>query len=73
MRGIARMGILLDLATVVSGDFNINMRSIDVQSHDGVFEGSLSLYVKDTESLNNVMDRLRKIKGIETVKRLVNN
>ncbi len=73
LRGIDRMGILLDLATVVSGDFNINMRSIDVQSHDGVFEGSLSLYVKDAESLNNVMDRLRKIKGIETVKRLVNN
>ena len=73
LRGIDRMGILLDLATVVSGDFNINMRSIDVQSHDGIFEGSLSLYVKDTESLNNVMDRLRKIKGIETVKRLINN
>ncbi len=72
LRGIDRLGILLDLATVVSGDFNINMRSIDVQSHDGVFEGSLSLYVKDTESLNNVMDRLRKIKGIETVKRLIN-
>ncbi len=73
LRGIDRLGILLDLATVVSGDFNINMRSIDVQSHDGIFEGSLSLYVKDTESLNSVMDRLRKIKGIETVKRLVNN
>ncbi len=73
LRGIDRMGILLDLATVVSGDFSINMRSIDIQSHDGIFEGTLSLYVKDAESLNNVMDKLRKIKGIESVKRQLNN
>ena len=73
IRGIDRMGILLDLAKVVSGDFSINMRSIDIQSHDGIFEGNISLYVKDTESLNSVMDKLRKIKGIESVKRQLNS
>ena len=62
LRGIDRMGILLDLAKVVSGDFSIN-------SHDGIFEGSISLYVKDAEGLHDVMDKLRKIKGIESVKR----
>ena len=43
-----------------------------ISSHDGVFEGNLSLYVRDTESLNALLDRIRKIKGIETVKRLAN-
>lgn len=69
LRGIDRQGILLDLAKVVSDDFNINIREVNIHSHDGIFEGSVSLYVKDTESLHAVMDKLRKIKGIESVKR----
>lgn len=72
LRGIDRMGILLDLAKIVSGDFSINIREIAIQSHDGIFEGTISLYVKDAESLNTVMDRIRKVKGIESVKRLIN-
>ena len=62
LRGIDRMGILLDLAKVVS-------REVSIHSHDGIFEGSISLYVKDAEGLHDVMDKLRKIKGIESVKR----
>lgn len=72
LRGIDRMGILLDLAKVVSGDFSINIREVGIHSHDGIFEGSISLYVKDAESLHAVMDRLRKIKGIESIKRTLN-
>ena len=68
LRGIDRMGILLDLAKVVSGDFSINIREVSIHSH-GIFEGSISLYVKDAEGLHDVMDKLRKIKGIESVKR----
>ena len=72
IRGIDRMGILLDLAKVVSDDFNTNIREVNIHSHDGIFEGSVSLYVKDAEGLNAVMDRIRQIKGIETVKRAMN-
>ncbi|WP_300190154.1 RelA/SpoT family protein [uncultured Alistipes sp.] len=72
IRGIDRMGILLDLAKVVSDDFNINIREVNIHSHDGIFEGSVSLYVKDAEGLNAVMDRIRQIKDIETVKRAMN-
>ncbi len=72
LRGLDRLGLLLDLAKVVSGDFNINIREVNIHSHDGIFEGGISLYVKDAESLQAVMDRLRKIKGIETVKRTMN-
>ena len=69
LRGIDRQGILLDLAKVVSAYFNINIREVNIHSHDGIFEGNVSLYVKDAESLHAVMDKLRKIKGIESVKR----
>ena len=72
LRGIDRQGLLLDLAKVVSDDFNINIREVNIHSHDGILEGNVSLYVKDAESLSAVMDKMRKIKGIETIKRKLN-
>ena len=48
------------------------MRAFSVQSHDGVFEGTISIYVQDIESLNSLFDNIRKIRGIESVKRLLN-
>ena len=70
--GIDRTGIILDLTKLITSDFSINMRAISVQSHDGIFEGTISLYVQDIEGLNMLLDNLRKIKGIERVKRLMN-
>ena len=70
--GIDRPGIILDLTKLITTYFNINMRAISVQSHDGIFEGTLSLYVKDIESLNQLLEGIRKVKGIEQVKRTLN-
>ena len=72
IKGIDRMGLLVDLANVVTNDFSINMREINIHTHDGIFEGTLSLYVRDAESLNAVLDRMRRIKGMDTVKRHMN-
>ena len=72
IRGIDRPGIILDLTRLITADFSINMRTINVHSHDGIFEGTISLYVKDIEGLNTLLDNIRQIKGMESVKRLLN-
>ena len=72
IRGIDRTGIILDLTKLITQDFSINMRAITMQSHDGIFEGTISIYVQDIESLNVLLDNIRKIKGIDRVKRLLN-
>ena len=72
IRGVDRSGIVLDLTKMITLDFSINMRAISVQSHDGIFEGTISLYVQDIESLNTLLDNIRSIKGVESVKRLLN-
>ena len=72
IRGIDRTGIILDLTKLITQDFSINMRAISVQSHDGIFEGTISIYVQDIDSLNVLLDNIRKIKGIDRVKRLLN-
>ena len=69
LHAIDRMRLLLDISKVVSEDFSINMREITLRSHDGIAEGRMSLYVQDADSLNNLMDKLRRIKSIEMVKR----
>jgi GTP pyrophosphokinase len=66
------MGMLSDITHIVSDDFSINMREIQLRSHDGIVEGSLSLYVQDVDSLYSLMDKFRQIKGVESVKRIEN-
>jgi GTP pyrophosphokinase len=73
LRGIDRMGLLLEISRVVSEDFSINIREVSIRSHDGIFEGNISIYVQDTESLNAIMDKFRDIRGIESVKRGAEN
>ncbi len=72
IRGIDRTGIILDLTKLITADFSINMRAVSIQSHDGIFEGTVSIYVKDIESLNILLDNIRAIRGIESVKRTLN-
>ena len=66
------MGMLSDITHIVSDDFSINMREINLRSHDGIFEGQVSLYVQDADSLNALMDKFRQMKGLESVKRIDN-
>jgi len=73
LRGIDRMGILSDITHIVSDDFSINMREIHLRSHDGIFEGKVSLYVQNVDALYSLMDKFRQIKGLESVKRIENS
>ncbi|MFI3317191.1 MAG: RelA/SpoT family protein [Rikenellaceae bacterium] len=72
IRGIDRIGLMLDLTKVITADFNINMREVNIKSSDGVFEGSITLFVKNAEALRILTDNMLKIEGIESVKRNVN-
>ena len=72
LRGIDRIGIIYELAKLIKDYFHINIREIHIQSHDGIFEGNISLYIKSIQDLNQLMDKIRAIKGIEVVKRNLN-
>ncbi len=70
LRGVDRTGFLVDLSRVVSNDFNTNIKHLDIHTHNGIYEGFISLYVKDSESLASVVENMRQIKGLESVKRV---
>ena len=69
LTGIDQIGIVSKITKVISEDQNVNMRSIHVESHDGIFDGSIYLYIHNVEDLNNLIYRLMKIKGVHTVTR----
>ncbi|MDO5760607.1 MAG: RelA/SpoT family protein, partial [Bacteroidota bacterium] len=70
IKGIDRKGLLQELARVISEVWNINMRSLAMESSEGVFEGSIMMYISNVDSLNQLMDNISKIDGIEKVSRM---
>ena len=69
LSGIDQIGIVSKITKAISNDQNVNMRSIHFESHDGIFEGTIYLYIYNTEALNNIMSDLNKIKGVYNVTR----
>ena len=69
LSGIDQIGIVSKITKVISDDQNVNMRSINFDSHDGIFEGTIYLYIHNTEDLNNLIHNIVKIKGVHTVTR----
>ncbi|MCH5305151.1 MAG: bifunctional (p)ppGpp synthetase/guanosine-3',5'-bis(diphosphate) 3'-pyrophosphohydrolase [Rikenella sp.] len=69
VRGIDRVGILYDLSKIITGELNVNIRELHIHSHDGIFEGTISLYVRSSEDLKMIMEQVKAVKGIEKVNR----
>jgi guanosine-3',5'-bis(diphosphate) 3'-pyrophosphohydrolase len=67
--GIDDVGLINKLTTIISNDFKINIRSITVDSDNGIFEGSIMVYVNDTEHLDNLIKKLNAVRGITAVTR----
>ena len=70
MKGIDRLGLVNDITKYITLVLSINIRKIHFETHDGIFEGYIDLYVHNTEDLDLLMKRIQKIKGVENVTRV---
>ena len=68
--GIDNVGLVKELTTIISDLEKVNMKSLNFDSKDGVFEGNIMLYVYDKNHLENLIRKLRNIEGIEKVVRM---
>lgn len=64
------IGIVNNITSVISKEENIMMRSINIDSNDGLFSGNLEINVEDTSKLNQLIKKLRIIKGVKQIIRL---
>ncbi len=69
IRGLDDVGVINKLTNVISGEMKINMRAMSIDSHDGVFEGNIKLYVHDTGELEKLIHKLKNLKGIYSITR----
>ena len=67
--GIDEVGLINNLTKVISNDFKVNMRSITVDTEEGIFNGTIMVYVNDTVHLENLIHELKQVKGITDVAR----
>ncbi|MBI3193281.1 MAG: bifunctional (p)ppGpp synthetase/guanosine-3',5'-bis(diphosphate) 3'-pyrophosphohydrolase [Ignavibacteriae bacterium] len=67
--GEDRTGMLNDITHSISTYQNTNIRGVNIDTQDRLFEGYILVYVKDKEHLNRLTERLRKIKGVSSAER----
>ena len=68
--GTDELGIVNNITQVISNENNVNMRSINFDTDDGIFEGTIMVFVHDTKHLNHLIDNLKKVKGVNKVERI---
>ncbi len=69
LKGIDRIGIVNEITKYITLVLSVNIRKIHFETHDGIFEGYIDLYVHNTEDLEMIMKRMLKIKGVESATR----
>ena len=71
--GMDEVGIVNNITKIISSEYNVNMRSISFDTNDGVFEGTIMVFVHDTHHLTELMSKLKKVHGVINVTRVDSN
>ncbi|RXM53371.1 MULTISPECIES: RelA/SpoT family protein [unclassified Chryseobacterium] len=70
IEGLDRMGMINDITTVISGSMGMDMKSMSIESNNGVFTGNINLEVKNKGQLEETFKKLKNINGVSRVRRL---
>ncbi len=73
INGLDDVGVINKITNVVSGELKMNMRSMSIDSSEGVFEGTIMVFVNHKEELDILCKRLKELEGINKVIRLDSN
>lgn len=69
IRGKDRPGIVNDISHSIVTYHNTNIKSLNINTSESTFEGSVAIYVNNIEHLNRIIERLKKVPGIFSVER----
>jgi GTP pyrophosphokinase len=70
LNGWDRFGVYNSITNTITEELNISMRTINLHGHDGIFNGTIDLYVHNTSDLNNLILNLMKLRGVDSVHRV---
>ncbi len=71
LQGIDRVGMLLDISRIISSQMNVNIHKLTIASEDGVFDGTVELRVHDRENVQEIINQLKTVDGLQDVTQIV--
>ena len=67
--GLDDVGVVNKITTIISGDLKINIAALTIESKDGMFEGTIKVFVHDKDELEELVARIQSLNGIQKVTR----
>jgi GTP pyrophosphokinase len=68
--GEDHVGLVNEITEVISKNMNVNIQGLNINGNDGIFEGKITVIIKNNLQLEKLSESLKKIKGVETVQRI---
>ena len=68
--GMDDVGVINKITNIISGEMRINISALTIESSEGLFQGTIKVFVHDKEELEELVERLKKLNGIQSVDRL---
>ena len=69
IKGIDKVGLMNNVTQIISNQMNVNIKSINISSSDGIFEGIITLKVHNVTFLKELTDKLGKVEAISSITR----
>ncbi|MET3731147.1 RelA/SpoT family protein [Moheibacter stercoris] len=73
IQGLDRIGLINDITKIISSNLHVHIRSINISEEDGMFDGKISVSVKNKSQLEKILEELKQIEGIQKVSRTFAN
>lgn len=73
LQGLDRIGLVNDITKIISSNLHVHIRSINISEEDGVFDGKISVSVKNKSQLEKILEQLKQVDGIKKVSRTYAN
>lgn len=67
------IGIVTNITSIISKEENVSVRSISINSHAGLFEGTITVLIGDTSKLDSLIKKIKTVKGVKQVSRTDRN
>ena len=71
IEGIDRIGMVMDISSIISSQLNVNIHKFTITSEDGVFNGSIELRVHDREDVKAIINQLKTVEGLQEVTQIM--
>ena len=70
LKGMDNVGLVNEVTRVISSTMQVNIHKLNISEEDGIFEGQITVGIKNNDQLKKLIEKLKKIDGIEKVERL---